>query len=159
MAATPAWDRCTASATPSRTAGRGRSRRAAAGGRAARLGAQRGLPRPQRLVAVVRGRLLGTRQQLLRGMGRDRARPRPLPPVDGRQRPQRLGAGRLAGGRAMTELDPTPEEVMTIAAARELVDGEVVLVGVGPPNAAANLARRLDHPGCVLIYESGAIGA
>jgi glutaconate CoA-transferase subunit B len=59
----------------------------------------------------------------------------------------------------MTELDPTPEEVMTIAAARELVDGEVVLVGVGPPNAAANLARRLDHPSCVLIYESGAIGA
>ena len=59
----------------------------------------------------------------------------------------------------MTELDPTPEEVMTIAAARELVDGEVVLVGVGPPNAAANLARRLDAPDCVLIYESGAIGA
>ena len=48
---------------------------------------------------------------------------------------------------------------MTIGAARELVDGEVVLVGVGPPNAAANLARRLDAPGCVLIYESGAIGA
>jgi glutaconate CoA-transferase subunit B len=59
----------------------------------------------------------------------------------------------------MTELDPTGEEVMTIGAARELVDGEVVLVGVGPPNAAANLARRLDAPGCVLIYESGAIGA
>jgi glutaconate CoA-transferase subunit B len=59
----------------------------------------------------------------------------------------------------MTVLDATPEEVMTIAAARELVDGEVVLVGVGPPNAAANLARRLDAPGCVLIYESGAIGA
>ena len=33
------------------------------------------------------------------------------------------------------------------------------LVGVGPPNAAANLARRLDTPGCVLVYESGAIGA
>jgi glutaconate CoA-transferase subunit B len=59
----------------------------------------------------------------------------------------------------MTELDPTGEEVMTIGAARELSDGEVVLVGVGPPNAAANLARRLDAPGCVLIYESGAIGA
>jgi glutaconate CoA-transferase, subunit B len=55
--------------------------------------------------------------------------------------------------------DPTPEEVMTIGAARELLDGEVVLVGVGPPNAAANLARRLDAPGCVLVYESGAIGA
>ena len=48
---------------------------------------------------------------------------------------------------------------MTIGAARELLDGEVVLVGVGPPNAAANLARRLDTPGCVLVYESGAIGA
>lgn len=59
----------------------------------------------------------------------------------------------------MSALDPTPEEVMTIAAARELLDGEVVLVGVGPPNAAANLARRLDAPGCVLVYESGAIGA
>jgi glutaconate CoA-transferase subunit B len=59
----------------------------------------------------------------------------------------------------VTDVDPTPEEVMTIAAARELVDGEVVLVGVGPPNAAANLARRLDAPNCVLIYESGAIGA
>jgi glutaconate CoA-transferase, subunit B len=59
----------------------------------------------------------------------------------------------------VSALDPTPEEVMTIGAARELVDGEVVLVGVGPPNAAANLARRLHAPGCVLIYESGAIGA
>jgi glutaconate CoA-transferase subunit B len=59
----------------------------------------------------------------------------------------------------MSELDPTPDEVMTIAAARELVDGEVVLVGVGPPNAAANLARRLDAPQSVLVYESGAIGA
>ena len=53
----------------------------------------------------------------------------------------------------------TPEEVMTVMAARELEDGQVVLVGVGPPNAAANLARRLHAPDCVLVYESGAIGA
>ena len=59
----------------------------------------------------------------------------------------------------MSTVDPTPDEVMTIGAARELLDGEVVLVGVGPPNAAANLARRLDAPECVLVYESGAIGA
>ncbi|HEX7297631.1 MAG TPA: CoA-transferase [Solirubrobacteraceae bacterium] len=59
----------------------------------------------------------------------------------------------------MNDLEPTPDEVMTIAAARQLRDGEVVLVGVGPPNAAANLARRLDAPNCVLVYESGAIGA
>jgi glutaconate CoA-transferase subunit B len=54
---------------------------------------------------------------------------------------------------------PTPEEVMTIQAARALENGEVCLVGVGPPNAAANLARRLHAPDCVLVYESGAIGA
>jgi glutaconate CoA-transferase subunit B len=53
----------------------------------------------------------------------------------------------------------TPEETMTVNAARELRDGEVCLVGVGPPNAAANLARRLHAPDCVLVYESGAIGA
>jgi glutaconate CoA-transferase subunit B len=51
------------------------------------------------------------------------------------------------------------QELMTINAARELRDGLVCLVGVGPPNAAANLARRLQAPGCVLVYESGAIGA
>jgi glutaconate CoA-transferase, subunit B len=54
---------------------------------------------------------------------------------------------------------PTPEETMTIAAAREVEDRQVLLVGVGPPNAAANLARRLHAPDAVLIYESGAIEA
>jgi glutaconate CoA-transferase, subunit B len=60
-------------------------------------------------------------------------------------------------GEPLTEV--TPEELMTINAARELRDGQVCLVGVGPPNAAANLARRLQAPDCVLVYESGAIGA
>ena len=54
---------------------------------------------------------------------------------------------------------PSPEEVMTVNAARELATARSCLVGVGPPNAAANLARRLHAPGCVLVYESGAIGA
>jgi glutaconate CoA-transferase subunit B len=54
---------------------------------------------------------------------------------------------------------PTPEETMTIAAAREVKDRQVLLVGVGPPNAAANLARRLHAPDAVLVYESGAIEA
>jgi glutaconate CoA-transferase subunit B len=53
----------------------------------------------------------------------------------------------------------TAEERMTIAAARRVEDGQVLLVGVGPPNAAANLARRLQAPHCVLVYESGAIGS
>ena len=53
----------------------------------------------------------------------------------------------------------TPEETMVVNAARELRNGQVCLVGVGPPNAATNLARRLHAPDCVLVYESGAIGA
>lgn len=53
----------------------------------------------------------------------------------------------------------TPNELMVAVASRELRDGERVLVGVGIPNLACNLALRLHAPGLVLIYESGAIGA
>ena len=44
-------------------------------------------------------------------------------------------------------MSATPEETMTVNAARELRDGDVCLVGVGPPNAAANLeaAHRRRH--------------
>src|SRR2546429_9590716 len=49
--------------------------------------------------------------------------------------------------------------MMAAVAARELVDGEVVFVGIGPPNLACNLARRTHAPHLVLIYESGAVGA
>lgn len=59
----------------------------------------------------------------------------------------------------MSALSATRDETMTVNAARELRDEQVCLVGVGPPNAAANLARRLHAPNCVLVYESGAIGA
>ncbi len=55
--------------------------------------------------------------------------------------------------------DFTPSELMVSAAARELRDGEVVFVGIGLPNLACNLARRLHAPNLVLIYESGAVGA
>jgi glutaconate CoA-transferase subunit B len=53
----------------------------------------------------------------------------------------------------------TPSELMVCRAARELRDGEVVFVGIGLPNLACNLARRLHAPNLVLIYESGAVGA
>jgi glutaconate CoA-transferase subunit B len=53
----------------------------------------------------------------------------------------------------------SPSELMVSAAARELRDGEVVFVGIGLPNLACNLARRLHAPNLVLIYESGAVGA
>jgi glutaconate CoA-transferase subunit B len=56
--------------------------------------------------------------------------------------------------------DPTytPDEMMTVAAARLLWDGCVCFVGIGLPSAAANLARLTHAPEAVLIYESGTIG-
>lgn len=48
---------------------------------------------------------------------------------------------------------------MTVVAARELRDGEIVFVGIGLPNLACNLARATHAPRLVLIYESGAVGA
>jgi glutaconate CoA-transferase subunit A len=53
----------------------------------------------------------------------------------------------------------TTDEMMTVAAARELCDGAVCFVGIGLPSEAANLARNTHAPNCVLIYESGTIGA
>jgi glutaconate CoA-transferase, subunit B len=49
--------------------------------------------------------------------------------------------------------------MMTVAAARHLVEGEVCFVGIGLPSTAANLARRSHAPNLVLVYESGTIGA
>ena len=49
--------------------------------------------------------------------------------------------------------------MMSAVAARELANGEVVFVGIGLPNLACNLARALQAPDLVLIYESGAVGA
>lgn len=51
------------------------------------------------------------------------------------------------------------DEMMTVAASRELGDGVVCFVGIGLPSEAANLARATHAPSCVLIYESGTIGA
>jgi len=48
---------------------------------------------------------------------------------------------------------------MAVAAARRLKNGTVCFVGIGLPSLAANLARRTHAPDCVLVYESGTIGA
>jgi glutaconate CoA-transferase subunit B len=53
----------------------------------------------------------------------------------------------------------TADEMMAVEAARRLRDGDVCFVGIGLPSLAANLARATHAPGCVLIYESGTIGA
>jgi glutaconate CoA-transferase subunit B len=49
--------------------------------------------------------------------------------------------------------------MMAVEAARRLRDGDVCFVGIGLPSLAANLARATHAPNCVLIYESGTIGA
>jgi glutaconate CoA-transferase subunit B len=59
----------------------------------------------------------------------------------------------------MPEMEYSPTEIMTIAAARKLKNGTVCFVGIGLPSAAANLARITHAPEVVLIYESGTIGA
>jgi glutaconate CoA-transferase subunit B len=55
--------------------------------------------------------------------------------------------------------DYTTDEMMTVEAARRLSDGTVCFVGIGLPSLAANLARLTHAPNCVLVYESGTIGA
>lgn len=50
-------------------------------------------------------------------------------------------------------------EMMVVAAARALRDGDRVFVGIGLPNLACNLAKRLHAPNIQMIYEAGVIGA
>src|SRR5271156_42151 len=59
----------------------------------------------------------------------------------------------------MPDMEYSPVEIMTVAAARKLKNGTVCFVGIGLPSAAANLARMTHAPEIVLIYESGTIGA
>lgn len=56
-------------------------------------------------------------------------------------------------------MDYTRQEIMAVAAARELRDGEVAFIGTGLPMIAAYLAQATHAPGLHLIFESGIIGA
>jgi glutaconate CoA-transferase subunit B len=51
------------------------------------------------------------------------------------------------------------DEMMTVAASRQLRDGVACFVGIGLPSTAANLARATHAPGLVLVYESGCLGS
>src|SRR5512133_254812 len=59
----------------------------------------------------------------------------------------------------MANTEYTSTELMIVNSARLLRDGEVVLVGVGLPNLACNLAQRTHAPNLQMIYEAGVIGA
>jgi glutaconate CoA-transferase subunit B len=51
----------------------------------------------------------------------------------------------------------TPNEMMTVTAARALRNDDICFVGIGAPSAASNLARLTHAPGITLIYESGTL--
>lgn len=56
----------------------------------------------------------------------------------------------------MTETEPfTTSELMVVAGARELRDGELAFVGLGIPQVAAALAQRTHAPGLVVLNEIG----
>lgn len=56
-------------------------------------------------------------------------------------------------------MKPRLSEIMALAAAREIRDGDVVFVGIGLPNLAVNLARRTHAPNVQMVYEAGVYGA
>ena len=53
----------------------------------------------------------------------------------------------------------TNSELMVVAAARELENDDSVLVGIGKPNLACNVAKRTHAPELQMVYESGTIGS
>ncbi|KAF4409873.1 MULTISPECIES: CoA-transferase subunit beta [Streptomyces] len=61
--------------------------------------------------------------------------------------------------RAAAATEVTPDELMTVNAARALAGARTCFVGIGLPSTAANLSRRTDNPDLVLVYESGTLGS
>lgn len=54
-------------------------------------------------------------------------------------------------------MDYTPQELMVACAARQIRDGERVFVGMRLPLIAFALAKRTHAPGCIGLFESGAM--
>lgn len=54
-------------------------------------------------------------------------------------------------------MDYTLREMMTIRAAREIKDGDIVFTGTGIPVLAAMAAKKISAPHSVVFFESGAI--
>jgi glutaconate CoA-transferase, subunit B len=50
-------------------------------------------------------------------------------------------------------------ELMTVIAAREVADGEVVFAGTGLPMLGVMLAQKTHAPGCVIIFEAGTVAS
>lgn len=56
-----------------------------------------------------------------------------------------------------TTVEYTPFELMAVAGARELKDGEIVAVGLGLPVVATFLAKRTHAPNLTMMFELGVI--
>ena len=57
----------------------------------------------------------------------------------------------------MDEINYTSREMMTIMAAREIADGDIVFCGTGISMLAATAAKNINAPGSVIFFETGAI--
>jgi glutaconate CoA-transferase subunit B len=60
-------------------------------------------------------------------------------------------------GTMTTEPEYTPFELMAVAGARELKDGEIVAVGLGLPMIASFLAKRTHAPNISILFELGVV--
>src|SRR6266487_5049288 len=54
-------------------------------------------------------------------------------------------------------IDYTPQELMVVAAAREIGDGELVFVGMRLPLLAFGLAKRTHAPSAIGLFENGLV--
>ncbi len=59
----------------------------------------------------------------------------------------------------MAEAHYSLTELMTVAAAREIQDGEVVFAGTGLPMLGAMLAQHTHAPDCCIIFQAGTIAS
>jgi len=59
----------------------------------------------------------------------------------------------------MTEAAYTLTELMAVAAAHEIVDGEIVFAGTGLPMLGVMLAQRTHAPNCCIIFQAGTVGS
>ncbi|MFP4625573.1 MAG: CoA-transferase [Natronomonas sp.] len=63
------------------------------------------------------------------------------------------------GSTDSSHVEYTNAELMVVTAAREIRDGESVMVGLGLPSVASNLAKRTHAPDIQQVYEAGIVGA
>jgi glutaconate CoA-transferase subunit B len=59
----------------------------------------------------------------------------------------------------MAAVDYSLMELMTVIAAREVADGEVVFAGTGLPMLGVMLAQKTHAPRCIIIFEAGTVAS